>query len=130
MESDDMRGLTAELNAAGEALEAFAAGPARQAADALEAAFGRAGRSIRNELESAARSGEADFERLGRTIAEVLAQAVVRQMSGGGGGGAPVNVTMNVSGGGAPSGRGAASASANQIAALVARAAARGARFS
>ncbi len=129
MQGDNDGGFGPDLAAAGAALEAFAAGPARAAGDALEAAFARAGRSIRSELEQAARSGEADLDRLGRKIVEVLAQAAIRQALQGGGRahGAPVNVTMNVSGGG---GAGSGSAgSANQIAALVARAAARGARF-
>jgi len=120
--------FSGELEAAGAALDAFAAGPASEAGDVIAAAFARAGRSIRGELEAAARSGEADFERLGRKIAETLAQIAARQIVSGGG--APVNVTMNVAGttgGGAASGGGA---SANQIAALLARAAARGARFS
>jgi hypothetical protein len=129
MASNENSSFGAELDAAGSALEAFASGPASEAGDAIAAAFARAGRAIRGELEAAARSGEADFDRLGRKIAEVLAQMALRQVvSGGGGGSTPVNVTMNVAGGaGASSGAGA---SANQIAALVARAAARGARFS
>jgi hypothetical protein len=113
---------TAELAEAGAALEAFAAGPARAAADAMEAAFARAGRAVRGELEALARGGEADLDRLARKIADVLAQAVLQSAAGAR---APVNLTMNVAGG--PAGQ--ATASANQLAALAAQLIARGGRF-
>lgn len=124
----DPSALGAELDEAGRALEAFANGPAKAAGDALEQAFARAGRSIRSELETLARSGEADLDRLAAKLAETLAQLAVRQVLGTSGReGAPVNVTMNVAGGGGESGT---AGSANQIAAAIARAVRRGARFS
>ena len=118
--------LGAELSEAGRALQTFADGPAREAGEALEAAFARAGRAIRGELENLARTGEADLKRLAMAAAETLARLAVERVSGGGGTGAPVNVTMNFSG--AQGGEGVGSA--NQIATAVARAVQRGARFS
>jgi hypothetical protein len=124
-------GFGVELEEAGRTLEAFANGPARAAGEALEQAFAKAGRTIRGELQHLAKTGEADLDRLSRAIVETLAKLAVERLTGGTGSGAsegaaPVNVTMNFSGGASG---GDAVASSNQIAAAVARAVRRGARF-
>ena len=119
-----MQAASEELDEAGRALEAFASGPARQAAAQIEAVFARAGTAVRSELAQIARSGEADLDRLARKLAQVLAEFAVRQAFGDGRQ-APVNLVMNVAG----SVGGGAQASAGQIAAAAARAVRRGARF-
>ncbi len=58
---------------AGAALEALANGPAQHAADAMSAAFERAGRSIEGALSRAARSGELSFS--------AMADAIMRDLS-------------------------------------------------
>lgn len=115
-----------ELAEAGRALEAFAAGPARAAADEIERAFARAGRVISSEMTSFAKSGEADLDRLARKLVETLAQLAVRSAFGAEGALSPVNLVMHV----APGAQAAdVVSSANQIAAAAARAVRRGARF-
>lgn len=123
MSEDD---VSAELSEAGRAIEAFANGPAKAAGEALEQAFAKAGRSIRGELEQLARSGEADLDRLAAKLVETLAQVAVRQAFGGSEQAGPVNVTMNVAG---SAGASDVMGSGNQIAAMVARAVRKGARF-
>jgi len=123
----DVSGLNADLTEAGRAIEAFANGPAKAAGEALEQAFAKAGRSIRSELEQLARSGEADLDRLAAKLVETLAQLAVRQVFGGSERAGPVNVTMNVAGN---AGASDVVGSGNQIAAMVARAVRKGARFS
>lgn len=129
-DNPDSSAANADLADMGRSLEAFANGPARTAGEALQASFARAASAIRAELSQLAKSGEADLERLGRAMAETLARLALNQLAGqrGGGGeaGGPVNVTMNFSG----SASNADAASSNQIAAAVARAVRRGARFS
>lgn len=119
--------FSADLAEAGRALEAFATGPARAAAEQMQAEFAQAGRAVRSELEQLAKTGEADLDRLAKKLLETLAQLAVRQAFGGAdGGGSPVNVVMNVAAG---AGASDVVSSANQIAAAAARAVRRGARF-
>ena len=86
---------------------------AEAAGKALEAALLRATRSVEGELSRIVRTGEADLERLALRIAETLARLAFE--------GAPQTSTP------APAETGAVSF--NQFAAALARAAARGARF-
>ncbi|MFN4101664.1 MAG: phage tail tape measure C-terminal domain-containing protein [Pararhodobacter sp.] len=83
------------LDAAGDALRQLSDGPARQAADALSAAFDGAGQRIEASLNRAARSGELDFRRMAdgilRDIARVAAEVVILRGQGGGG----INATFN-----------------------------------
>ena len=53
-----MTDFESDLTAAGDALRSLAEGPGVQAAEALEAAFGKAGQSIETALGQAARAGE------------------------------------------------------------------------
>ncbi len=75
-----------DLTKAGDALRALADGPGREAADALEAAFGRAGTRIEDTLRRAARSGELDFQRMAegilRDLARIAAEAVIARAGG------------------------------------------------
>ena len=85
-----MREFEDQMASAGDALTALAEGPGVAAAEALEAAFGRAGQGIQAVLGQAARSGELDFERMAesilRDLARVAAEAVVSLGQGGNGG--------------------------------------------
>ncbi len=121
MAQDDPFG--GELDEAGRALEDFANGPARVAAEQVEAAFAKVGRAIRGEVTSLVKTGEADLDRLARKLVETLAQLAVKSVFGEV---SPVNVVMNV-----PQGAQASDilSSANQIAGAAARAVRRGVRF-
>lgn len=79
-------GFEAELGEASAALQAFAQGPARQAADAVGASFERAGDRIARALGSAASGGEASFKRLAKTILEELAKIALQRIFTQGGG--------------------------------------------
>ena len=83
----------------------------RAAADMLERSLMKVVGTIESELSLVVRNGEADLERLARLVAETLAKLAIDGALG------------QRPSGGEP-------ASANQIAAAVARAARRGARFS
>ena len=117
------------MASAGDALTALAEGPGVAAAEALEAAFGRAGTQIEAVLGQAARSGELDFERMAESIlqdlARVAAEAVVA-LGQGGKGGQAVSLNMNFAPGtderGAMQSRGA-------VAATLARLVSGGGRF-
>jgi len=61
-------------------LEDFADGPGQHAAEALEAAFERAGSRIEQALGRAARSGEADFSRMTDAILADLARLAAQQV--------------------------------------------------
>lgn len=61
-------------------LEDFADGPGQHAAEALEAAFERAGSRIERALGRAARSGEADFSRMTDAILADLARLAAQQV--------------------------------------------------
>lgn len=69
-----------ETDRAGAALEALADGPARRAAEAMEAAFERTGESIERAMARAARSGEASFSRLTEAILRDLARLAAEQL--------------------------------------------------
>lgn len=137
MSISDTSGIEVELNAASEALTAFAQGPARRAADEVGASFERAGERIARALGAAAGGGEAAFKRMAKTILEELARiALDRILSGGGsspfGGksGAtpsanPVSVHFHMGAGGDAN---AIARSQGQIAAAIARAVAYGGR--
>ena len=128
-----MNNLEADLAVAGDALNALATGPGREAADALEQAFGKAGATIEKTLAQAARSGELDFKRMAESILGDLARIATEALlarSGlfgqAGGGGQTVNLNMAL---GAGADAGSVLASQGQIAAVLARAAASGGRF-
>lgn len=78
-------GFHAELGAAGAALQAFAEGPARRAAEDVSTSFERAGDRIARALGAAALGGEASFKRLAKVILEELATIALRDLFGGGG---------------------------------------------
>ena len=118
-----------DLTAAGDALRSLAEGPGVQAAEALEAAFGRAGASIETALGQAARSGELDFERMAesilRDLARVAAESVVALAGARSGAQQAVTLNMNYAPGTEQSGRESEAA----IGALLARIVAGGGRF-
>ncbi len=119
--------IESDLARAGDALRDLAEGPGREAAQALEQAFGRAGRSIESALAGAARSGELNFQRMAESILRDLARVATEALIAGvtGGGGQTVNVNMNVAAGADAS----RAPSPARIASAVAGAAARGGRF-
>ncbi len=75
------------LGQAARALDTLANGPAKQAADALAAAFDVAGERISFSLGTAARSGELDFRKMAesmlRDLARVAAEALILRNSAG-----------------------------------------------
>jgi phage-related minor tail protein len=72
-DEDDAERVAENAARASAALEALANGPAQQAADAMTAAFDRAGRSIETALTRAARTGELNFS--------AMADAILRDLS-------------------------------------------------
>lgn len=72
--------MTDYSDRAGEALQTLADGPARQAADAISAAFERTGESIEQALGRAARSGETSFSRMTDAILRDLARLAAEQL--------------------------------------------------
>ncbi len=122
-----------DLAAAGDALAMLANGPGQDAADALEAAFGRAGASIEKALAQAARTGELDFKRMAESILKDLARIatealIARSGLGGANGAAGQTVNLNMAlGAGADAG--SVLSSQGMIAAALARAANAGGRF-
>lgn len=78
-----------ELNAASAALQDFAQGPARRAADEVGASFERAGQRIARALGSAAAGGEASFKRMAKVILEELAKLALERVLGQASGGLP-----------------------------------------
>ena len=82
-------GFQAEIAGASSALQAFAQGPARQAADAVGQSFERAGDRIARALGSAATGGEAAFKRLAKVILEELAKIALQRIFTAGGGKLP-----------------------------------------
>ncbi len=65
---------------AADALEGFANGPARDAADALAEAFEQAGNRIAGSLERAAQSGELSFNGLAESVLSDLARIAVNEL--------------------------------------------------
>lgn len=92
---------------------------AQAAGDALEQALLKATRVVELELARIVKSGEDDLDRLANRIAETLARLAVDGAIGAVFDGAPASASSGDS----------AHGSINQVAALVARAARRGARF-
>ncbi len=119
--------LESNLDRAGEAVRALADGPGREAAEALEQAFGRAGLNIEAALSQAARSGELDFARMAQSVladlARIAAEAAIAN-AGLGQGGQTVN--LNVAGG---AGSGPVAGTRTEIAKAITKAAALGARY-
>ena len=117
-----------DLTAAGDAFRSLAEGPGVQAAEALEAAFGKAGQSIETALGQAARSGELDFERMAESIlkdlARVAAESVVAMAGADGGAQQAVTLNMNYAPGAEQSGQ----SSEASLSALLARIVAGGGR--
>lgn len=70
----DLAGFQTELAGAASALQDFAQGPARQAADEVGASFDRAGARIGKALTRAALDGEFSFKRLAKTVLEEFAK--------------------------------------------------------
>lgn len=83
----DPRTFEAELSSASAALQAFARGPAQQAANEVSQSFERAGDRIARALGSAAGRGEVSFKRLAKVILEELAKVAINQMFSGKNGG-------------------------------------------
>lgn len=71
-----------DLDSARAALEGFAAGPARRAADEIGASFDRAGVRIANALGRAARLGELSFRRMAKSVLEELARLALDRVFG------------------------------------------------
>lgn len=82
----DLAGFQAELGAATAALQAFANGPARRAADEVGVSFERAGDRIVRALGAAANGGEAAFKRMAKVILEELAKIALQRIFTQGGG--------------------------------------------
>jgi phage-related minor tail protein len=72
--SFDLAGFQSELGAASAALQSFAQGPARRAADEIGVSFERAGTRIARAMGAAANGGEAAFKRMAKVILEELAK--------------------------------------------------------
>lgn len=88
--NEPVAGLGVGLSEAQAALEAFAQGPARQAAQSVASDFSRAGAEIARALGQAATRGEASFRSLAKTALEALAQIALDRLfpkAGAGGGG-------------------------------------------
>jgi phage-related minor tail protein len=71
------------IGGAGDALQAFTDGPAKQAADAIGEGFERAGQRISSALERAARTGEFSFRRMVQSILNDLARVAINKVIGG-----------------------------------------------
>jgi hypothetical protein len=74
-----------ELGEASAALQEFANGPARRAADEVGVSFERAGQRIARALGRAAVDGEGSFKRLAKTILEELARVALDRVFTNGG---------------------------------------------
>ncbi len=139
MTNIDLTAFQGELNTASAALQDFAQGPARRAADEVGASFERAGERIARALGSAALGGEGAFKRMVKTVLEELAKIALDQVLGQGGGSrslssrgdgagkaaAPVIVNFHMGAGGDANG---IARHQGQIAAAIARAVAYGSR--
>ena len=124
-----MNDFESDLIAASDALRSLAEGPGVQVAEALKAAFGKAGQSIETALGQAARAGELDFERMAegilKDLARVAAESVVAMASAGSGAQQAVTLNMNYAPGTEQSGQ----SSEASLSALLARIVAGGGRF-
>ncbi|WP_300379337.1 phage tail tape measure C-terminal domain-containing protein [Henriciella sp.] len=117
------------LGHAGAALRGLAEGPGREAAEALEQAFGDAGQSIEAALSRAARSGELDFGNMAQSVlgdlARIAAQAALAQ-AGTGQAGQAMTVNLSV---GQGADAGTVVGAKSEISKAVAQAVSRGGRF-
>ncbi|MDX2236294.1 MAG: hypothetical protein NW203_01910 [Hyphomonadaceae bacterium] len=125
--------IAASLSGAQRALDAFARGPARQAADAVAEAFEASGDRIARAMVGASFDGETAVRRLAKTILEELARTALAAAaarsdpvsSKGAAARSAVNVVFNLAAGAdAPS----IARSQGQIAAQIARAVGYGSR--
>lgn len=78
--TSNLEAFQTELAGASAALQAFAQGPARQAAETVGQNFERAGDRIARALGSAANGGEAAFKRLAKVILEELAKVAMQRI--------------------------------------------------
>ena len=130
-----------DTDKAGKALNDFADGPAKNAADLAAQSFEQAGERIAQALERAARSGEFSFRDMAASISRDLAALAIQELiveplqdllSGGAKTGSssqsanPLNIVMNITG---VSDAGAFQKSQGQISASLARAVAQGQKF-
>jgi phage-related minor tail protein len=74
---------TDPLAKAGQQLQDFTNGPARQAAEQLEQMFARTGLQIGREMEKAARAGSLSFQGMVTSILKDLARLAIKQAVGG-----------------------------------------------
>ncbi|MEO0754039.1 MAG: phage tail tape measure C-terminal domain-containing protein [Pseudomonadota bacterium] len=122
--------LDTSLERASERLQAFADGPAKDAAQSVERSFAEAGQRIEAILAQAARSGELDFkgmaEAILKDIARIAAEGVFAPGRSGGQAGQTIN--LNLLGQSAPSARGVI-ASQGAIASALAKTVSAGGRF-
>ena len=100
----------------------------------IEAAFRDTGEVIAQELKSAARSGEADFSAMARSIAEELASTVLQRVFSANGPaaeqGAPLTLNVSMQQAASQQSSQSGAVSANAVASLIAQAVLRGRRFS
>ena len=119
--------LEQSLERASQSLTSFVEQTGAQAASNLEQAFARAGTTIEQSLNQAAQSSELNFRRMTEAIltdlARVAAEKVIAQSGLG-----QTGQTFNLSSGAASFGR-SAMPGASALDALIATAAARGARY-
>jgi phage-related minor tail protein len=83
--TDSIAGVSefdAKLGEAAAALDAFARGPARRAADDVGASFERAGERIARALGRAATGGETAFKQMAKVILEELARIALDRVFG------------------------------------------------
>lgn len=78
--SFDLAAFQSELGAASAALQDFAHGPARRAADDIGASFERAGQRIARAMGASARGGETAFRRMTKVILEELAKLALERV--------------------------------------------------
>jgi len=79
----DLAGFQTEIGAASAALQEFAQGPARRAADEVASSFERAGQRIARALGRAAMDGEGSFKRMAKVILEEIARVALDRVLGG-----------------------------------------------
>lgn len=130
-----------DTDKASKALNDFADGPAKDAADLAAQSFEQAGERIAQALERAARSGEFSFRDMAASISRDLAALAIQELileplqavlSGGAKSGGPaqaanpLNIVMNITGVSDASGF---QKSQGQISASLARAVAQGQKF-
>ncbi|MBI1236695.1 MAG: phage tail tape measure protein [Alphaproteobacteria bacterium] len=82
-DDDEAERVAENAARAGAALEALANGPAQHAADAMSAAFDRAGRSIESALTRAARTGELSFSSMADAILRDLSRIATQRFVAG-----------------------------------------------